>query len=293
MGPRILWIDDQVNVVETFSLLLAPIQADVVFAQSAEEGVSRFAEEEFDLVLLDLNMPPGKWGGLWVLEAVSRLDKKTPFMVVSGEGSQRETIKALRLGAVDYITKEGIEEDLLPRVQELLERESALKLVEDVSTLELLKSGESDTIEFKSSLRYNLTTNLNDPKMELSVIKTVAGFLNARGGVLLVGVDDEGHVLGLDSDKFVNDDKLQLHFWNRIRDSIGSEFTEFIQAKLEGVGKEKILRVNCKPALRPIYVRWKQIGKELTEVFYVRTGPKTEVLDLRKAVVYIESHFGK
>jgi DNA-binding response OmpR family regulator len=293
LSPRILWIDDQVNVIETFALLLAPIQADVVFEQSAEKGVSRIRKEVFDLVLVDLNMPPGKWGGLWVLEAVSTLDKNTPIIVVSGEGSQRETIKAIRLGAVDYITKEGIEEELLPRVQEVLKREAALRLVIGESTLELIKRGESDTTEFKSTLRWNLRAQRKDPVIELSAIKSVAGFLNARGGVLLLGVDDEGQVLGLDNDEFENEDKLQLHFWNRIRDSIGSEFAEFIYANLEGVGEKKILRINCKPSSRPVYVRWKQSGKEYTDEFYVRTGPKTENLDLRKAVIYIENHFSK
>ena len=57
---------------------------------------------------------------------------------------------------------------------------------------------ESDTVEFKSSLRWNYREKKRDPEMERVVVKTTAGFLNSyQGGNLIIGLDDEGNVLSL------------------------------------------------------------------------------------------------
>ena len=66
--------------------------------------------------------------------------------------------------------------------------------------IELLRVGESQTVEFKSTARWNLHARKPDKKMEHVITKTVCGFLNAQGGKLLIGVDDDGNVVGLDSD---------------------------------------------------------------------------------------------
>lgn len=65
---------------------------------------------------------------------------------------------------------------------------------------ELVAAGESSRVEFKSTARVNLHTGKRDDKMEQVVAKTVAAFLNADGGSLVIGVDDAGTPLGLASD---------------------------------------------------------------------------------------------
>jgi len=65
---------------------------------------------------------------------------------------------------------------------------------------ELIRSGESQVLEFKETSRINLHTGSKDVKIEDAVVKTVAGFLNADGGDLLIGVADGGAARGLDPD---------------------------------------------------------------------------------------------
>ena len=65
---------------------------------------------------------------------------------------------------------------------------------------ELIRRGESDRLEFKSTARWNLHTAARDERMEMVIAKAVAGFLNTDGGTLLIGVDDSGTVLGLVND---------------------------------------------------------------------------------------------
>ena len=56
---------------------------------------------------------------------------------------------------------------------------------------ELLAVGESQTVEFKSTARWNVRAGRPDKRMEHAIAKTVGGFLNAQGGKLLIGVDDD------------------------------------------------------------------------------------------------------
>lgn len=65
---------------------------------------------------------------------------------------------------------------------------------------EILRSGESGSVEFKRTARHNVHTGKRDPQIEFAVAKTVAGFLNSDGGVVLIGVDDSAEPIGLDDD---------------------------------------------------------------------------------------------
>ncbi len=64
----------------------------------------------------------------------------------------------------------------------------------------LMATGENDRIEFKSSLRWDVKEQRVNKQLEKVVVKTLAGFLNAEGGTLLIGVDDAGAVIGLAGD---------------------------------------------------------------------------------------------
>src|SRR6185503_20067734 len=85
----------------------------------------------------------------------------------------------------------------------------------------VVERGESEAVEFKSTLRTNLHTGNKDPRMELSVRKTLAGFLNTNGGMLVIGISDDGTPVGIQSDDFDNEDKMSLHLVNIMRTRMG------------------------------------------------------------------------
>lgn len=284
---KILWADDQLEVASTFAGLLEDHSHTVVFAGDGESALRLVRESRFDAVLADLRMPPGEWGGLWLLEQLKGVPDAPAVVIVSGEGSQPETIKALRLGAVDYITKDSLRAELVNQISIL---ESTLNV--HLSIAGLLRSGEGHHIEFKSTLRYNLHSKKIDEAMELAVLKTIAGFLNSGGGTLLIGVSDLGDILGIVNDQFSTADKFQLHFWNLVRDAIGPEVSNFLSTSVSSHSIGDIFRVDCKASGKPVFVTWKA-AKELRtqELFYVRAGPQTEHLGTRQALAYIDDHF--
>src|SRR5690606_15806240 len=66
--------------------------------------------------------------------------------------------------------------------------------------VDLISDGESKVAEFKSTARWNLHTQAHDPKLEAAIAKTICGFMNAEGGTLLIGVADDGAVVGIEND---------------------------------------------------------------------------------------------
>lgn len=152
--------------------------------------------------------------------------------------------------------------------------------------LDLIQAGESSEVEFKSSVRTNLFTKQFDKKMEFEILKTVTAFLNTKGGNLLVGVNDEGEILGLEDDKFQTDDKLGLHVTNLIKSHIGNEFLPFIKFGIINMQGRKVLLVSCKESRKRVFLRMNN-----EEKFYIRNGPASVRLGGNALIDYIQHRF--
>ena len=162
------------------------------------------------------------------------------------------------------------------------------KLIDEpVNIAEIIKAGEGTNTEFKSTLRVNLHTNEKDPKMEHAALKTLAAFLNSQGGTLVIGVDDEGKALGLEHDKFPNEDKMNLHLVNIIKKRIGAEQMLHIRPQFTDLDGKRVLVVACKEAYTPVYLK----DKQGTEQFYIRTGAATSELVPSQIQTYIQQRF--
>lgn len=152
---------------------------------------------------------------------------------------------------------------------------------------ELISMGESDQLEFKSTFRWDLRQEKKNPAIEHASLKTIAAFLNSEGGDLLIGVEDDGNILGVEMDKFPNDDKFLLHLWALIKSSMGQEVSPFIKTTLENIDGKTVCRVHCKPGPKPVFLR----QKGFDESFYIRIGPSTGSLEISEALKYIAERF--
>lgn len=101
--PRILTIDDDINVRSNLVAYLEDSGFEVFEAENGRRGLEVFAEHAPDLVLVDLRMPV--MGGMEVLEHLRAEAPDVPVIVVSGVGVLEEAVEALRHGAWDYVTK--------------------------------------------------------------------------------------------------------------------------------------------------------------------------------------------
>ena len=152
----------------------------------------------------------------------------------------------------------------------------------------LIEKGEHKNLEFKSTLRKNLHTGASDKRIEHATLKTVAAYLNSDGGTLLVGVSNEGDILGLKDDYFESDDKAQLHFTNLIKQHIGSEFLPYIRHEIVKVEDNSVLKVKCQRSDKHVFLKR---GEE--EEFYVRNGPSSVKIEGSALIDYIRNNFGE
>lgn len=146
----------------------------------------------------------------------------------------------------------------------------------------IIADGEHDRLEFKSTLRWNLKAEKAGKEIELAVIKSLAAFLNSDGGSLIIGVDDQGCVLGLDADQFPNTDKYLQHFTNLFNQHIGMEFSPFIKFGLCPVDERQVFVIACRPSPRPVFVKDKQ-----DERFFIRSGASTRQLKMSQVLEYV------
>lgn len=147
-------------------------------------------------------------------------------------------------------------------------------------------NGESAAVEFKSTMRTNLHTGQKDPKMELAVLKTIAGFLNSNGGTLIVGIADDGSPVGIEADGFPNEDKMSLHLINIIKSRMGIAALTNVNVNFDEYEEADVMVVRCHKSPTAIFVKDGDL-----ERFYVRTGPSTTELTASQTQDYIKHRF--
>lgn len=154
--------------------------------------------------------------------------------------------------------------------------------------LNLIKKGENEKLEFKSTLRINIHTDKPDKTIEYSILKTLNAFLNTDGGTLLIGVSDDGSITGIEKDGFQNNDKFYQHFSNLIKNHLGNEYLPFIHSNIIQINKKNIMKIDCRPSDKAAFIK---INND--EDFYVRSGAASIKLIGNKLINYVNTKFKK
>ncbi|MGD9054975.1 MAG: response regulator [Desulfobacterales bacterium] len=304
--PVVLLVDDNALNLQMLHQTLQGLGYRLLSAKSGEDAL-RIAQQVLpDLILLDIMMP-----GIDGYETCSRLKENeatqnSVIIFLTALHDTREKVRGLSLGAVDFITKPFEPDEVIARVSRQLEvhRQHKAVLAQNqqlASQLEntlrsgptdlgayrqkiksLISGGESDRLEFKSTLRWNLKTNRSEKGIEKAWLKSVVAFLNTDGGVLLVGVADDGDILGIEADQFDNQDKYLLHVNNCLQQHIGLEHSGFIRFQLIPVEEKQVLLIECQPSPSAAFLK---IGKD--EDFFVRVGPGSRRLSTSEVLSYM------
>jgi len=164
------------------------------------------------------------------------------------------------------------------------------KIKEKRSLLEYINTGESTILEFKSSSRWDYYQEKINKELKMEIIKTVAGFMNSEGGTLLIGVNDDGEIVGIENDVKTlskkNLDGYELHLNSVIASSIGPEYTPFINICFDEFEDKKVCIIEIESSTHPIFIK----NNDRRE-FYIRQGNSTRLLDSEETHKYIEIKF--
>ena len=152
---------------------------------------------------------------------------------------------------------------------------------------------ESKTLEFKSTLRWNLKEDRKDDKrVTHAVLKTIAAFLNTEGGDVLIGVADDGTIVGIERDQLDNDGKFLRHLAQVSRDGLGDRAGTCIDPKVQVVQGRTVCVVSCQRSPEPVFLKWTGAESAADGDFYVRSGPGTIKLSPENTKEYIRTRFG-
>ncbi len=155
----------------------------------------------------------------------------------------------------------------------------------------LIVGGETDAVEFKETARFNRHTGAADKAMEGAVAKTVAGFLNGRGGTLFIGVNDQGVVVGIVADLGTltarpDVDGYQQFLRQMLSDRLGAATCAHLDVSFPVVDDRQVCMVRVPLAGKPAY-----LTEGSVQQFYVRIGNTTRPLNIGEAHEYIRTRF--
>ena len=165
-----------------------------------------------------------------------------------------------------------------------------------ISLEDLIAEGESDELELKSSLRWDYQEERLNRKLEEVVVKSIAAFANSDGGILLIGVDDDGELLGLAKDYLTfedgDSDKFELHLRNLLSNQLGVTYVSTnLHVSFPSPNEYEICQVEIQAAAKPKFITLPDNNGQRKEHFYVRNGNKSEELPLGEMPDYLKARF--
>lgn len=157
---------------------------------------------------------------------------------------------------------------------------------------ELVAAGESQVVEFKASLLWDYRRQAVNKDLYEPVMKNLVAFMNTTGGVVLVGIGDDGEALGLEQD-FAGLPKKNVDGWENafnmaFNQMIGAEYRQYVALEFGAIDEKTVCAALVEPAAAPAYLTFK--GKE---EFYVRTGNSSQPLSVSQAARYIQGRFDR
>ena len=162
-----------------------------------------------------------------------------------------------------------------------------------------IAGGESSHLEFKSSLRWDYRDAVKNKALEDIIVKSVAAFNNAEGGTLIIGVADDGEILGIEKDYEVlrqaGKDYYEIHLRNLLSSKYGVGYTsKNITIDFPWLSGHEICRIRIRRGREPLYTGVKSKSGAQVEKFFIRSGNTSQVLDnISEVTDYILSRFSR
>jgi len=175
----VLIIDDEAEIRESLETLLSLEGYNVDSAATGEEGLARLGEQSYDLVLLDLALPDRS--GMELLSDIRSQDAQLAVIMITAYGTVENAVRAMQVGAANFIQKPWDNEKLLADVRAAVARRRA----------------EEENIQLKRALkqRYNFENIVGKAEPMLKIFDLVGQVAASRSTVLLQGESGTGKEL--------------------------------------------------------------------------------------------------
>ncbi|MXO91063.1 GmrSD restriction endonuclease domain-containing protein [Pontixanthobacter aquaemixtae] len=163
---------------------------------------------------------------------------------------------------------------------------------------EMIAEGESEELEFKQTLRWDIKEAKVNKGLEQVVVKTIAAFANSYGGgTLLIGVSDVGEAVGLDNDYAslgdADKDRFEIHLRNLFADAFGQNFTASkLKIAFPEVEGSEICQIDVRPADAAVVISVADKNGLKSEKLYVRSGNSSPEMPMSEVQAFLGKRFG-
>jgi CheY-like chemotaxis protein len=294
---RVLVVDDLPDWRSTLSGLLSDLGHEVRSVSSRAEALQLMDTERFHVAVLDVRLDESDEDnreGLLLMHDIRRKWPATAIIILTGYstvGMVQEALQPSRNGtslAFGFLQKS--EFDRLPEYVEM-----ALDQVlrqENATIRNLIAQGENQQTEFKAAMRWDYETKTVNKSIGEAIATAIAGMLNSVGGTLLIGVADDGSLLGIERDlrtlRKPTLDDFQRAFTDIIKTYLGVEYGPFLQTRFELVDGKHVCAVMIGKSPKPVFLDAGNAHK-----FLVRMGNSTRSLDVKETMSYIQANWGR
>lgn len=165
------------------------------------------------------------------------------------------------------------------------------------STATLARKAESAQLEFKVSYQ-------EEDWEKLKIVQTVAAMVNADGGSILLGVNDNGKVVGLEKRSSSEVDKMVNRLLGYIDHKLGKDCCDLVDVYGDEIGNKQVLRIDCSPSAVPVFApagsakretfhKLEKVGglEEVGYMFFRRSGPRNVKLKNGDIAPYLKRRF--
>jgi two-component system OmpR family response regulator len=148
MAPKILVVDDEPNIRSLLGETLRIAGFDPSLASDGQTAVNLLRSQNFDLVLLDINMP--RMSGLETMKQMRSFLPTIPVIVVSARQEKVDVVQGFRVGADDYISKPFDLEELVMRVHSVIRRSNPAQVSNLLKVGPITLSEDTYEVTFKN-----------------------------------------------------------------------------------------------------------------------------------------------
>ncbi len=152
---------------------------------------------------------------------------------------------------------------------------------------DLLLIGECNSIEFKSSFRWDYRLQKISKEIEFTGLKTIAAFMNSAEGNLLIGVDDDAKIVGLDKDyetlRKYGRDGFEQYIMQSVSLHLGTENCKNVRVSFVVSNEKDVCWIKVNSSQAPVFLKHQQ-----NTHFFMRAGNGTRELNIQEALIYIK-----
>ena len=152
----------------------------------------------------------------------------------------------------------------------------------------LIRYGESKTLEFKATAKYSIDAKADDKNLYYPIIKSICAFANTDGGTLIVGFDERSNnFIGIEKDGFKNIDMWENYIRNHLDQKAGKYIGTLFEIDFKDYESKTIALIHVTKSTKRIHCG--DLTNPKAQKFFVRTGAYTKALELEEAIEFINN----